>query len=91
MICVAAFERHELEEFVREWDTAFHRGEYKTIGAIYDDHAIVIACDGAAFTGRPAITEFWRKACADAQERGIRRIVRRHVNAGVGEDDGTRR
>ena len=47
----------------------------RTIGAIYDDHAIVIACDGAAFTGRPAITEFWRKACADAQERGIRRIV----------------
>jgi len=75
VISVPAFERHELEEFVRAWDAAFRRGEYEAIAAIYDDTAVLVACDTSAFIGRPAITEFWRKACAGAQRHRIRRIV----------------
>ena len=41
MVAVTTFERHELEEFVRAWDTAFHLGEYETIAAVYDDTAVV--------------------------------------------------
>jgi len=75
VISVATFERHELEEFVRAWDAAFRRGEYEEMAAIYDDNAVVVACDTSAFIGRPAIREFWRQACAGAQRRGIRRIA----------------
>jgi ketosteroid isomerase-like protein len=75
VISVAAFERHDLEEFVRAWDAAFRRSEHEAIAAIYDDTAVLVASDTSACIGRDAITEFWRKACASAQRRGIRRIV----------------
>ena len=75
MISVAEFERDELEEFVRAWDTAFRRGEYEAMAAVYDENAVLVASDTPAFIGRPAITQFWRNACAGAQQRGIRRTV----------------
>jgi uncharacterized protein (TIGR02246 family) len=75
VISVAEFERDELDEFVRAWDTAFRRGEYEAMAALYDENAVLVASDTPAFIGRPAITQFWRNACAGAQQRGIRRTV----------------
>jgi ketosteroid isomerase-like protein len=75
VISVTDFDRHDLEEFVRAWDTAFDRGEYEAMAAVYDDDAMLVATDTSAFIGRPAITQFWRNACAGAKQRGIRRTV----------------
>lgn len=75
MISVVAFEPNELEEFVRAWDAAFRRGEYGAIAGVYDDDAVLVASDAPPVIGRPAITQFWHHACAEAQQRGVRRTV----------------
>src|SRR5215218_3867942 len=72
---VGTFERHQLEEFVRAWDTAFRRGDAEAMAAVDDDHAILVASDASAIVGRPPITQFWQNACAAAHGRGVRRMV----------------
>jgi ketosteroid isomerase-like protein len=75
VIQLTDFERYDLEQFVRQWEVAFDRGQYEAMAAIYDENAVLVAGDTPAIVGQRAIAQFWRNACAAANQLGIRRLV----------------
>lgn len=60
---------------MQAWQKAFDRGEYETMAAAYSDDAVLSGTGVPTVTGRGAILQFWRTACAGAKRTGIRRTV----------------
>jgi uncharacterized protein (TIGR02246 family) len=75
LIAVTHFDRFEIERFVRAWEQAFDRGDYEAMAECYADNAMLVATATPPVVGRPAITEFWRKACEGARRERIQRLV----------------
>lgn len=75
MTMMTEFDQHDIEQFVRSWDAAFHSGDYEAMADMYEQDAMLVASGTCTVFGRPAITQFWRHACAGAQQLGLRRTV----------------
>jgi uncharacterized protein (TIGR02246 family) len=73
---LAHFDRPAVEQFLREWEALFDRGDHARMAAFYAEDAQLIATQIETVEGRPAIASFWRAACEGARAAGLRRTVR---------------
>ena len=68
-----------VEEFAREWEALFDRGDHAAMAAYYTEDAELVATQLETIAGRPAIARVGEGACKGARAAGLRRTV--HVEA----------
>ena len=72
---LTSFDPARIEQFARDWETMFDRGDHRTMAAYYAADATLIGTHMATIDGRPAIERFWRAACEGARRVALRRTV----------------
>jgi ketosteroid isomerase-like protein len=84
-VSLASFEKRELEEFTRNFESLFYAGDAAAMASFYADDAKLMAEDREAIEGRTAIERFWRVACDGARTAKARRTITVHEVAASGD------
>jgi uncharacterized protein (TIGR02246 family) len=74
-VSLATFERQEVEEFTRNFESLFYAGDVATMASFYADDAKLMAEDTEPIQGRKAIERFWQVACDGAKTAKARRTI----------------
>ncbi|MGA8442654.1 MAG: DUF4440 domain-containing protein [Candidatus Sulfotelmatobacter sp.] len=72
---LASFEKQEVEQFIRRFESLFYRGDAAAMASFYADDAKLMAEDTEPIEGRNAIERFWRVACDGARTAKARRTI----------------
>jgi uncharacterized protein (TIGR02246 family) len=75
MTSIDPFDGRTIEQFDRDWESVFNRGDYQVMAASYADDARLIAAHTETIVGRPHIEAFWRRACEGSAATHLRRTV----------------
>ena len=70
-----AFEKHEVEQFTRDFESLFYAGDATTMASFYADDAKLMAEDMDPILGRSAIEQFWKVVCEQARQANARRKI----------------
>jgi uncharacterized protein (TIGR02246 family) len=63
------------EQFARDWEAVFDRGDSQSMAEAYTEDATLIASQTETVVGRPAIERFWRATTERARASGMTRKV----------------
>jgi uncharacterized protein (TIGR02246 family) len=72
---LTTFDRPHIEQFARDWEAAFDRGDYRAMATFYAADAVLIGTEVETQEGRDAIEGFWKTACDGAKRIALRRRV----------------
>ena len=75
MISIDPFSGRTLEQFDRDWESAFNRGDHVVMAASYAEDARLIAAHMQTIVGRSHIAAFWQEACEGGKAIHLRRTV----------------
>jgi|ERR1700728_3499045 uncharacterized protein (TIGR02246 family) len=70
-----AFEKQEVEQFTRDFESLFYAGDATTMASFYADDAKLMAEDMDPILGRSAIEQFWKVVCEQARQANARRKI----------------
>jgi uncharacterized protein (TIGR02246 family) len=70
-----AFEKQEVEQFTRNFESLFYAGDAATMASFYADDAKLMAEDMDPILGRSAIEQFWKVVCEQARQANARRKI----------------
>ena len=57
---LSAFDKKEVEQFTRDFESIFYAGDAATMASFYAEDAKLMAEDTDPIWGRSAIEEFWK-------------------------------
>ena len=70
-----AFEKHEVEQFTRDFESLFYAGDAATMASFYAADAKLMAEDTNPILGRSAIEQFWKVVCEQARHANASREI----------------
>ena len=69
------FEKQEVEQFIRDFQSLFYAGDAPTMASFYANDAKLMAEDTDPILGRGAIEQFWKVVCELARKANARRKI----------------
>ena len=73
------------QEFARDFEDVFYRGDYRAMAAVYTADAKLFAEGAPVVEGRPAIEEFWKQGCERGRLAGMKRSIQIHEARASGD------
>ena len=70
-----AFEKQEVEQFSRDFESLFYAGDAAAMASFYANDAKLMAEDTDPILGRSAIEQFWKIVCEQAKQAKARRKI----------------
>jgi len=81
----AAADTRSAQEFARDFEDVFYRGDYRGMAALYTADAKLFAEGAPVAEGRPAIEEFWKQGCQRGRLAGMKRSIQIHEACASGD------
>jgi len=72
---LSAFDKKEVEQFTRDFESLFYAGDAATMASFYAEDAKLMAEDTDPIWGRSAIEEFWKVVYEMARQANARRKI----------------
>lgn len=76
MLNITKFDMQSADQFSREYEKTFYKGDFKAMASVYTADAKLLIEDGDIIQGRQAIEDFWKVACERANDIHMKRTIR---------------